>query len=52
MLLAVAFVLVLLLEAARKQRKEALVQEYQYRLFALRDDLREFAMKDRADLAA
>lgn len=38
--------LLLLLEAARRQRREALILEYQYRLFALRDHLRENAMKN------
>jgi hypothetical protein len=46
MLILVAFVLILFLESARRQRKEVLVQEYQYRLFALRDELREYAMRD------
>jgi hypothetical protein len=38
--------LFLLLEAARRQRKEALILEYQYRLFALRDNLRERALQN------
>lgn len=46
MLILAAFLVILLLEAARRQRKEALVVEYQYRLFALRDQIREQAMED------
>lgn len=46
MLILVAFLVILLLEAARRQRREALVLEYQYRLFALRDQVREQAMED------
>lgn len=46
MLIALTFVLVLILETARRQRKEVLVQDYTYRLFALRDELRECAIKE------
>lgn len=46
MLVVIGFLLILFLEAARRQRKEALVLEYQYRLFAVRDDLREYAIED------
>jgi hypothetical protein len=46
MVIAVAFVLLLFLESARRQRREALALQYQYALFAVRDDLREQAMRD------
>jgi hypothetical protein len=47
MLFLVAFIFMLVLEYARRKRKEVLVQTYQYRLYALRDELREFAMENR-----
>lgn len=46
MLVVCALLLFLLLEAARRQRKEALILEYQYHLFALRDNLRERALQN------
>ena|SRR5579864_6071356 len=46
MLVVLTFALVLILESARRQRKEVLVQEFQFRLFALRDQLRECAIQD------
>lgn len=46
MVIAVAFVLLLFLESARRQHREALTLKYQYALFAIRDDLREHAMED------
>ncbi len=48
MLIALAFAFILILESTRRQRKEVLVQDYQYRLFALRDQLRECAIKDQS----
>jgi hypothetical protein len=46
MVILVAFVLALTLESVRRQRKEIRVQEHQYRLFALRDKLRDYAIED------
>ena len=40
------YALVLILESARRQRKEVLVQDHRYRLFSLRDQLRENAIRD------
>lgn len=46
MLLAFMLILLVLLGEVRRQRKEALVLEYQYRLFQVRDKLRELGMED------
>lgn len=46
MVVAIVFILLLFLESARRQHREALALKYQYALFAIRDDLREHAMKD------
>jgi hypothetical protein len=46
MVVAVAFILLLFMESARRQHRETLALQYQYALFAIRDDLREQAMKD------
>lgn len=46
MLLVVSFLMILMLESARRRRNELLVLEYQYKFFALRDELREYAMED------
>lgn len=46
MVIVIAFVLLLFLESARRQHRESLALKYQYALFAMRDDLREQAMKD------
>jgi hypothetical protein len=48
MVVFIGFVLLLFLESARRQHREALALQYQYALFAIRDDLREHAMKDPA----
>lgn len=48
MLIAMSFLMILMLEAARRQRKDALLMEFRFRLFALRDQLREVAMNDPA----
>ena len=45
MVVAVAFVLLLFMESARRQHRETLALQYRYALFAIRDDLREQAMK-------
>jgi hypothetical protein len=46
MVIGIAFILLLFLEAARRQHRETLVLQYQYALFAIRDDLRERAMEN------
>jgi len=46
MLIIVAFLLALWLEYVRRQRNEVLAVEYKYRFFALRDELREYAMEN------
>ncbi|MGB6900083.1 MAG: hypothetical protein WBE12_15915 [Candidatus Acidiferrum sp.] len=46
MVVAIAFVLLLFMESARRQHTETLALQYQYALFAIRDDLREEAMRD------
>src|SRR5271156_2295121 len=46
MVVVIAFVLLLFLELARRQRREMLTLQYQYALFAIRDGLREQAMGD------
>jgi hypothetical protein len=46
MLIVISFLLIFVLESARRRRNELLVLEYQYKFFALRDELREYAMED------
>ncbi len=46
MLIALAFLLILFLETVRRERKEAVVLEFKFRLFALRDELREHAIEN------
>ena len=46
MLLALGFLFCLLLEGVRRQKKEVLVLKYKYQFFALRDELREYAIEN------
>jgi hypothetical protein len=46
MLIGLSIALIVILECARRRRRELLVLEYQYKFFALRDELREYAMED------
>lgn len=46
MLIIFTFLLALYVESVRRQRIEVLALEYRYRFFALRDELREYAMEN------
>jgi len=44
MIVVVAFLLLLFLESVRRERNEILVLQYKYRFFAIRDELRQYAI--------
>jgi hypothetical protein len=46
MVVAIAFLLLIFLETARRQHRDVVALRYQFALFAIRDDLREEAMRD------
>lgn len=50
MLFLLTLVIIAAFERVRHLRKQALVSEYQFRLFALRDELRERALRDDVEI--
>lgn len=46
MIIVITFLLAAVLETARRQKRRLLVQEYRYRLFTLRDELRDLAISE------